>query len=225
MFSNRTKVKQFLFAMDTKTKTQRFCFKKLIGTNGSSRSIFRRIRNHGARDSDKPKPPTPDCYSESGFKTFLFERSWRSQVLDLGKISIFLDQEYCRTPVAPLLWPSVGVNPNTWKSWELESSGTSECSELDNKAQNTSHWNVLGVITKVLKHRYRKCPRIGNSGYLQPKLWAKEGSGVKLAVWLPTTKSRESMPFRHPIQDCNTALKRSRRGLQLWFRPRCDPTL
>ncbi len=29
-------------------------------------------------------------------------------------------------------------------------------------------------------------------GHLQPKLWAKEGPGVKLAVWLPTTKSPES---------------------------------
>jgi hypothetical protein len=53
-------------------------------------------------------------------------------------------------------------------------------------------------------------------GHLQPKLWAKEGPGVKLAVWLPTTKSRESKDM---------ALKRSRRGLQLWFRPRRDPTL
>jgi hypothetical protein len=65
--------------------------------------------------------------------------------------------------VAPLLWPSVGVKPNTWKSWDLESSGTPECSELDSKAQNTSHWGLLGVIGKVLKRRYRKCPRIGNS--------------------------------------------------------------
>jgi hypothetical protein len=36
--------------------------------------------------------------------------------------------------VAPLLWPSVGVKPNTWKSRELESSGTPECSELNSKA-------------------------------------------------------------------------------------------
>jgi len=64
--------------------------------------------------------------------------------------------------VATLLWPSVGLKPNTWKSWDLESSGTPECSELDNKTQNTSHWGVLGVIGKVLKRRYRKCPRIGN---------------------------------------------------------------
>jgi len=29
-------------------------------------------------------------------------------------------------------------------------------------------------------------------GHLQPKLWAKEGPGVKLAVWFLTIKSRES---------------------------------
>jgi hypothetical protein len=44
-----------------------------------------------------------------------------------------------RSIVAPLLWPSVGVKPNTWKSRELESSGTPECLELNSKGQNTSH--------------------------------------------------------------------------------------
>jgi len=62
-------------------------------------------------------------------------------------------------------------------------------------------------------------------GRLQPKLWAKEGPGVKLAVWLPTTKSRESTSSRHPIWVCDMALERSWRGIQLWFRPRRDPTL
>jgi hypothetical protein len=62
-------------------------------------------------------------------------------------------------------------------------------------------------------------------GHLQPKLWAKEGPRVKLAIWLPTTKSQESTFFRRPIWACNMALKRPRRGLQLWFRPCCDPTL
>jgi hypothetical protein len=62
-------------------------------------------------------------------------------------------------------------------------------------------------------------------GHLQPKLWAKEGPGVKLAVWLPTTKSRESTSSRRPIWVCHMALERSRRGLQLWSNPRCDPTL
>jgi hypothetical protein len=62
-------------------------------------------------------------------------------------------------------------------------------------------------------------------GHLQPKLWAKEGPGVKLAIWLLTTKSRESTSSRCPIQECNMALEKSRWGLQLWFRPCCDPTL
>jgi hypothetical protein len=62
-------------------------------------------------------------------------------------------------------------------------------------------------------------------GHLQLKLRAKEGPGVKLVVWLPTTKSRESTSSRHPIWECDTSLERSRRGLQLWFRPRCNPTL
>jgi len=56
--------------------------------------------------------------------------------------------------VATPLWPSVGVKPNTPKVEDLESSGTPVCLELDSKAQNTSHWGVLGVIGKVLKRRY-----------------------------------------------------------------------
>jgi hypothetical protein len=62
-------------------------------------------------------------------------------------------------------------------------------------------------------------------GHLKPKLWAKEGPGVKLAVWLPTTKSLESTSSRHQIWKCNMAFKRSRRGLQLWFRLCCVRTL
>jgi hypothetical protein len=57
-------------------------------------------------------------------------------------------------------------------------------------------------------------------GHLSPKLWAKEGPGVKLAVWLPTTKSRESTFSRPPNGECDSALERSRRGLQVWLR-RC----
>jgi len=61
-------------------------------------------------------------------------------------------------------------------------------------------------------------------GYLQPKLWAKEGPGVKLAVWLRTTKSRESTSSRRRLEDCNTALKSFRRELQHWFKTRPDPS-
>jgi hypothetical protein len=62
-------------------------------------------------------------------------------------------------------------------------------------------------------------------GHLQPKLWAKEGPGVKLAVWLPTTKSRESTSSRPPNWKYDTSLERSRRGLQVWFRPCRDQIL
>jgi hypothetical protein len=50
-------------------------------------------------------------------------------------------------------------------------------------------------------------------------------AGVKLAVWLPTTKSRESTCSRRALRECDTALESSLRGLQDWFRPRCDPRL
>jgi len=61
-------------------------------------------------------------------------------------------------------------------------------------------------------------------GHLQPKLWAKEGPGVKLAVWLPTTKSQESTCSWRRLEECNTALESSRRELQLWFRARPNPS-
>jgi hypothetical protein len=88
--------------------------------------------------------------------------------------------EIFETPnVATPLWPSVGVKPNTWKSWELESSGTSECSELDSKGKNTSHWGVLGVIGKVLRRICRKCPRIDNLDICSPSYGQKKGRESK----------------------------------------------
>jgi hypothetical protein len=77
--------------------------------------------------------------------------------------------------VATPLWPSVGVNPNTSKVEDLESSGTPECLEFDSKAQNTSHWGVLGVIGKVLKRRCRKWPRIGHLDICRPSYGQKKG--------------------------------------------------
>ncbi len=57
----------------------------------------------------------------------------------------------------------------------MESSGTPECSELDSKGQNTSHWGVLGVIENVLKRRYRKWPRIGHLDICSPSYGQKKG--------------------------------------------------
>jgi len=67
-----------------------------------------------------------------------------------------------------------GWSPTLGKVGDLESSGTPECSELNNKAQNTLHWGVLGVIEKVLKRRYRKWPRIGHLDICSPSYGQKK---------------------------------------------------
>ncbi len=56
-------------------------------------------------------------------------------------------------------------------------------------------------------------------GHLKHKLWPKEGMGVKLVVWIPTTKSQESTWFPFVEVACDISLKSSRQGLQLCFRP------
>jgi hypothetical protein len=68
-----------------------------------------------------------------------------------------------------------GWSPTLEKSEDLEFSGTPECLEFDNKAQNTSHWGVLGVIEKFLKRRYRKWPRIGHLDICSPSYGQKKG--------------------------------------------------
>ncbi len=68
-----------------------------------------------------------------------------------------------------------GVKPNTPKVGDLESSGTPERLVFDSKAQNTSHWGVLGVIGKVLNRRYRKWPRIGHLDICSPSYEQKKG--------------------------------------------------
>jgi hypothetical protein len=50
-------------------------------------------------------------------------------------------------------------------------------------------------------------------GHLKHKLWPKERSRVKLAVWLPSTKSWESTQFPRVQVACNISLKISRQGL------------
>jgi hypothetical protein len=60
-------------------------------------------------------------------------------------------------------------------------------------------------------------------GHLQHKLWAKEGLGVKLAVWLPTTKSQESTRSWYVQIECDTLLESSWGELQVCFRPHPNP--
>jgi hypothetical protein len=53
---------------------------------------------------------------------------------------------------------------------------------------------------------------------LKHKLWSKEGPGVKLAVWLSTTKSRELTRPRCVQVECNTLLESFWREIQVCFR-------
>jgi hypothetical protein len=64
------------------------------------------------------------------------------------------------------------------------------------------HWKGLETwISKMASH--------WSFRHLQPKLWAKERPGVKLVVWLPTTKSRESTRSRRALRECDMALETS----------------
>jgi hypothetical protein len=56
-------------------------------------------------------------------------------------------------------------------------------------------------------------------GHLKHKLWPKEGPRVKLTIWLPTIKSRESPRFPYVQVACHIPLESSWQGLQLCFRP------
>jgi len=88
---------------------------------------------------------------------------------------------YCRirypkiSNVATLLWVKWEDETPTPKVGDLESSGTPECLESDSRGQNTSHWGVIDVIEKVLKRRYRKCPRIGHLDICNPSYSQKKG--------------------------------------------------
>jgi hypothetical protein len=79
----------------------------------------------------------------------------------------------------PLLQPHFGqvwgVKPYTCKVGYLKSSGTPACSELNKKAQTTSHWGVFKVIGKVLKRKYRKWPRIGHLDICSPGYGQEKG--------------------------------------------------
>jgi len=77
--------------------------------------------------------------------------------------------------VATPLWVKWEDETPTPKVGDLESSGTLECLEINNRDQNTSHWGVLGVIGKVLKFRCPKCPRIGHLDIWSPSYGQKKG--------------------------------------------------
>ncbi len=89
-------------------------------------------------------------------------------------------------------------------------------SKFNGSWRSLYHW-------KALEAYMSKMGSLSSFEHLKHKLWPKEGPGVELSVWLPTTKSRESTSSRCPIRECDMALESSRRELQLCFRPHRDP--
>jgi len=84
--------------------------------------------------------------------------------------------------------------PRELPPWELESQWTSKCSKNDCKGQNLMNWRIIYTIGKLLKFRCQ-------NGLAWP-IWTsktqvmpKEGSGVKLPIWLPSIKKSRIDPI------------------------------
>jgi hypothetical protein len=102
----------------------------------------------------------------------------------------------------------------TPKSGNLESSGTPKNSELDCRGQKTLHWGVFISMQRSWSVDIQN-GLAWSIWTCAPKLWAKEGPGIKL----PTTKSQESTSSWRLQKECDMALESSQGELQLWLRP------
>jgi hypothetical protein len=130
-----------------------------------------------------------------------------------------------RENVATPLWGKCEVATHTlengtWESFEILKNSERHC-----KGQNTLHWSVFNTVEKVLKFRCPKWPRMNHLDICSTSYGRKKSRGIKLAIWLPTTKSQESTRFWCVQVERNTPLESSRRKLQLWFRPHPNPSL
>jgi hypothetical protein len=82
---------------------------------------------------------------------------------------------FVMVPVATPFWRKCEVATHTPKNGSLESSRTPENSEDDCRGQNTSHWDVLYTVEKVLKCRYPKWPRMSHLDICSPSYGQKKG--------------------------------------------------
>jgi hypothetical protein len=100
-----------------------------------------------------------------------------------------------------------------------ESSGILKTSEFNCKGQNSLPWGVFYIIKKLLKCRCQKWPCMSHLDICSTSYGKKKRSKVKLAIWLPTTKSHESTwPWCVQVE-YDTPLESSQGKLQVFFRP------
>jgi hypothetical protein len=97
-------------------------------------------------------------------------------------------------------------------------------------------WSPPGLPNVQSSTARPKTPRIEVFLVSLERSWSVDiENGLALVIWTSvaqvmgkrragTTKSRESTSSRPPNWKWDTSLKRFRRGLQVWFRPRCDQT-
>jgi hypothetical protein len=115
-----------------------------------------------------------------------------------------------------------GMNPHTPKGastlgvWVLVDfqvfRGRLQGSKLNGLRSSLYHWKALGTYMS-------KMGSYDPFEYLKHKLWPKEGAGVKLAVWLPTTTSQKSTRFPFVQVACDIPLKSFQWGIKFCVRP------
>jgi hypothetical protein len=91
-----------------------------------------------------------------------------------------------------------GVNTHTPKATPTLGDGVPVDSRNFREQLQGSNLNFLWRSLynwKALETSMSKMGSHYSTGHLKHKLWPKEGPGVQLPVWLPTTKSRESTRF------------------------------
>ncbi len=87
------------------------------------------------------------------------------------------------------------------------------------RLQGSKHRGVLYIIGKLSKCRCRKWARMSHLDICSTSYGKKKGPGVKLVVWLLTTKSQKSTrPWGVQVK-CDTPLESFRRELQVCFKP------
>jgi hypothetical protein len=130
-----------------------------------------------------------------------------------------LFERNCRNPTLRQVW---GWNSHSqkwelgvlWDSWNFRV----RLQKPKHLALRCSSYRSKGLevwMSKMVLHE--------PFGHLPHKLWSKERSGVKLTIWLPIIKSRESTQSRCVCRGgCETPFESSQGELQLCFRPHPD---
>jgi hypothetical protein len=176
----------------------------------------------------------PDNIKKKYFIQAPFQQTWRQWVECRNpNLGLTTKARGCkvageeRHPIATSHVPGSAKSVREWNltpiselpCWELKSQKDSQIfrAQLQGSKILVSkfflyHCKAIEVcISKIGSHRPFE--------HLKHKLWPKERPGVKLEIWLPTTKSQESTRFPCVHVKCDIPLESSWRGLQLCFRP------